>query len=250
MLLKTILKNHRQEQGFTQEQLAKKLYLSTQAVSKWETGQSIPSIDNLLLLSDLYSLSLDELVQGSPFFKKPYIVGKKYTFKKGFCFLIFWLFISLLFTGFGYQPIWLFALLYLLGIFIILPILAEDYWIIDSKSIIINSYSKKNFTKLWQIVTNRPQTKEIFYTTVSQMEIIYIKKIRISPFDFNCDNFYLLLSYKNKKVKLDLNVPTKPFLPQFIAFLNRKQIAIIDKNQIIEHLIADDSLYDLKNKIH
>ena len=250
MLLKMMLKTNRQKKGFTQEQVAKKLYLSTQAVSKWETGQSVPSIDNLLLLSDLYDLSLDELVQGSPFFKKPHIVGKKYTPWKGCFFLIIWLFICLIFTGFGYQPIWLFGLLYLLGIFIILPVMAEDYWVIDLKSIVVKRYSTRNLIKLLQIVMNRPQTNEIFYTTISKVEILYINRQRLSPFDFNCDNFYLLLSYNNKKVKLDLNVPTKFFLPQFIDFLSRKQISVIDNDQIIKHLIADDSLYDLKNKIH
>lgn len=81
--------------------------------------------------------------------------------------------------------------------------LAENYWIIDSKSIVIKSYSKNNFTKLWQVVTNYPQTKKIFYTTISQVEVVYTDGQRLSPFDFNSDSFYLLLFLiENKSLSL------------------------------------------------
>ena len=48
----------------TQADLAKKLNISPQAVSKWETGESIPDIEMLELLADLYGLTLDELIRG------------------------------------------------------------------------------------------------------------------------------------------------------------------------------------------
>lgn len=48
----------------TQADLAKKLNISPQAVSKWETGESIPDIEMLEILSDLYGLTLDELIKG------------------------------------------------------------------------------------------------------------------------------------------------------------------------------------------
>ena len=69
MRLQELLKRQRLQNHYTQAQLAEKLFVSTQAVSKWEHGQSVPTIDNLLMLSDLYNLSLDELVQGSPFLR-------------------------------------------------------------------------------------------------------------------------------------------------------------------------------------
>ena len=76
MLIQTILKTRRINNHYTQEQIAQKLHVTTQAVSKWETGQSIPSIDNLLMLSDLYNVSIDELIQGSPYFKSPKLLEK------------------------------------------------------------------------------------------------------------------------------------------------------------------------------
>ena len=48
----------------TQEQLAKALHVSAQAVSKWENGKSYPDIHSLLLLSALFDVSLDQLIKG------------------------------------------------------------------------------------------------------------------------------------------------------------------------------------------
>ena len=61
----------------TQEQLADKIHVSHQTISKWENGINIPSIDNLLILSDLYNISLDELIRGGNFFRKPFMIWKK-----------------------------------------------------------------------------------------------------------------------------------------------------------------------------
>ncbi len=54
------IKNLRKEQGLSQEDLAKQLFISRQAVSLWEKGESYPSIDNLLMLKKLYGISIDE----------------------------------------------------------------------------------------------------------------------------------------------------------------------------------------------
>lgn len=52
----------RKKNGYSQEQLAEKLGLSRQAVSKWERGEASPDTDNLIALARLYGISLDELV--------------------------------------------------------------------------------------------------------------------------------------------------------------------------------------------
>lgn len=64
MILKDVLSTLRRERGLTQEQLAKRLFITRQAVSRWETGQSYPDFQRLVLLSDYYEMSLDELVRG------------------------------------------------------------------------------------------------------------------------------------------------------------------------------------------
>ena len=52
----------RREKGLSQEELAEKLAVSRQAVSKWERGESSPDTDNLIALAQLYGVSLDVLL--------------------------------------------------------------------------------------------------------------------------------------------------------------------------------------------
>ena len=54
----------RKRRGLSQEQLGYELGVSRQTVSKWELGQSYPDFQRLVLLSDYYEMSLDELVRG------------------------------------------------------------------------------------------------------------------------------------------------------------------------------------------
>ena len=54
----------RRRKGLSQEQLGYELGVSRQTVSKWELGQSYPDFQKLVLLSDYYEMSLDELVKG------------------------------------------------------------------------------------------------------------------------------------------------------------------------------------------
>lgn len=58
------IKTLRLSKSMTQEQLAKALHVSAQAVSNWETGKSYPDIHSLLLLSALFDVSLDQLIKG------------------------------------------------------------------------------------------------------------------------------------------------------------------------------------------
>ncbi len=55
--------NLRKKNGYSQEDLADKLGISRQAISKWERAESSPDTDNLIALSRLYQVSLDELLQ-------------------------------------------------------------------------------------------------------------------------------------------------------------------------------------------
>ena len=52
----------RKKQGLTQEELAKKLNVSFQAVSKWETGGSYPDISVLPLLANIFHCDIDSLL--------------------------------------------------------------------------------------------------------------------------------------------------------------------------------------------
>ena len=54
----------RKKKGMTQEDMAEKLNLSRQAISKWESGSSFPDTENLLKLTLLFSVSVDYLLKG------------------------------------------------------------------------------------------------------------------------------------------------------------------------------------------
>ena len=56
----------RKEKGLSQEQLAQKLGISRQAISKWERAEASPDTDNLIELAKHYDISLDELLLHEP----------------------------------------------------------------------------------------------------------------------------------------------------------------------------------------
>lgn len=53
----------RKQKGLTQMELAEKLNVSRQAVSRWEVGAAVPSTDNLKVLGELYNVQLDYLLK-------------------------------------------------------------------------------------------------------------------------------------------------------------------------------------------
>lgn len=54
----------RKQKGLSQEELANRLNVSRQTVSKWEVGDSTPDMEKLIAISDLFDVSLDKLVMG------------------------------------------------------------------------------------------------------------------------------------------------------------------------------------------
>jgi transcriptional regulator with XRE-family HTH domain len=54
----------RKEKGLSQEELGGQLKVSRQTVSKWELGETTPEMDKLILISELFTISLDELIKG------------------------------------------------------------------------------------------------------------------------------------------------------------------------------------------
>ena len=65
MNLSEKLKNAREKAGLSQKDVAEALNISRQSVSKWETGKAYPDIDNLIILSELYDVSVDYLIKNN-----------------------------------------------------------------------------------------------------------------------------------------------------------------------------------------
>lgn len=59
------LKEIRKNEGLSQEQLAEKIGVSRQAITKWETGKGMPDIENMMILAEIFKTTLDELVSQS-----------------------------------------------------------------------------------------------------------------------------------------------------------------------------------------
>ena len=53
----------RKKHNFTQDELAKRLDISRQAVSKWETGAAIPDLEVLLKISKLYGITINDILE-------------------------------------------------------------------------------------------------------------------------------------------------------------------------------------------
>lgn len=58
------IKMHRQEAHLSQEELANRVYVSRQTISNWENDKSYPDVNSLVLLSEIFQISLDNLIKG------------------------------------------------------------------------------------------------------------------------------------------------------------------------------------------
>ena len=62
MIFSEQLSKLRKEANLTQEDLAEKCQVSRQAIAKWDSGESVPTIEKFIILAGLFEMSLDELV--------------------------------------------------------------------------------------------------------------------------------------------------------------------------------------------
>lgn len=62
MTISEKIQHYRKSAGLSQEELAKHLLVSRQTISLWENGQTLPTIDNLIRLRDIFNVSLDEML--------------------------------------------------------------------------------------------------------------------------------------------------------------------------------------------
>ena len=58
------IKMHRQEARLSQEELANRVYVSRQTISNWENDKNYPDVSSLVLLSEIFQISLDKLIKG------------------------------------------------------------------------------------------------------------------------------------------------------------------------------------------
>ena len=76
------LRVNRERLGLTQEDVAQRIFVSRQTVSSWETGKTYPDVQSLLLLSNLFGVSIDSLVKGDVEAMKETIVKDAVTMER------------------------------------------------------------------------------------------------------------------------------------------------------------------------
>lgn len=77
MTLGEKIKKLRKDNQLTQEELAKKLYVTRTAISKWELDKGFPDIDNLKQISNLFGVSIDEMVSDNDIENKRVLEEKR-----------------------------------------------------------------------------------------------------------------------------------------------------------------------------
>lgn len=63
-MIGSFLKELRKENNMTQEQLGERIGVTNKTVSRWETGNYMPPVESLILLSDIYGISINEILAG------------------------------------------------------------------------------------------------------------------------------------------------------------------------------------------
>ena len=58
------IKHYRNEKGLSQEELAERVYVTRQTISNWENNKSYPDINSIVLLSEIFEISIDNLIKG------------------------------------------------------------------------------------------------------------------------------------------------------------------------------------------
>lgn len=123
MNLSKQIKKLREEAGYSQEELSEKIYvsrqtISSQTISNWENERSYPDIHNLLLLSVLFNVTLDELVKGDVETMKK-VINKdemnKYSYIMGGTILAAAISFGPVWKIFGDKGLWIPFILWLIG---------------------------------------------------------------------------------------------------------------------------------------
>ncbi|RSU02798.1 hypothetical protein CBF32_05905 [Vagococcus fluvialis] len=279
MIISNNIKKHREAQHFTQEELANRMHISRQSISKWERGDALPSIENLIALSELLDLSLDELILNKEDLPLPLNYGKLKS-KRVF---LYWMFFPMLLILSG-----LFSLKDLENAFI--PILVglwlggmvQAIGMIDLRRMFtyftvtksgIEFFSPKIYCPsiIREILAlfNKRSTRFILYSEISKM-VIYFDNTgfeghgttvayRPRQYFYNREFFELHLYLKNGEVIcLNLDRAFFPdsnermyFCPMFDYFESRG-IQIIDNYNVLKSIKKEYSIieeaYKLKEK--
>lgn len=258
------IKKYRQQNQLSQTQLAKDLAIARQSVSKWENGETLPSIDNLIQLSGLLNISLDELIMGEAYLHFPLDFGRP-TQKGPILFVaVFSILLAAIMTTLA-DPWWLKLLIgtltLLAGYLFTTSLFFDfsryyDYWTLEKEGLrypllpqsqhgLINALAAA-FLPLRGWLGQR-KTGFISYTDIVKIQLVLVP-FGHDPNDVlayypaggraglaKWEDFYLLVQQKSgEPLQLNLRAyhdernPERKYLSAILSFLGRKQLELVD----------------------
>ena len=270
MIISSNIKKYREEKHFTQEELATRMNISRQSISKWERGDALPSIDNLISLSELLDLSLDELILNKEDMPLPLYYGK-FKSKKTFIwslvfpmFLVFYGFIMLpysmeAFWGLIVGGVWVGAMIHEIG-FIDLKRMYTYFTVTKTGIEFFESkkYCPKIIREFRALFDKRP-TRFVNYSDIKEMEIYFNNKgfqghntvlaYRPRQYFYNREQFELVLYlYSGEEVRLNLDTAYFPssderkYFSAMFSFFETRGIKVNDSYNILNSVQNE---YDL-----
>ncbi|KRN99723.1 hypothetical protein [Companilactobacillus kimchiensis] len=234
-----------EDSGLNRQELTQKLGVSEQEVMMLQAGTLYP---NDKLRQSIYDLVPEKrsLRKFESKFETGQLVGNKVSFTRTAFTIVFIIFISALFTGFGYQPMWVLSLVLVLGIGLTLPACFHSYWIIKNDRIETDDFNQYDFIKIFQLlglVSKKQATYK--YDQIKKASLEYKLHTRISPFDIQADYFRINLTLQNNEI-ISLGIDSKlaTDLSDFISLLNHQGINVSDQQQVLQVIDHGENLFE------
>ena len=234
----SFIKQLREEQGMTQEQLAEKIPISREGVSKWERAKNFPDINTIKKLSEIFDVSIDELLCGERNPKENIaleLYSQRNKIKRNLKLLIILLVIIIIsfFTYYFINQYKSIKVYTISGI-------GENYIVNDGLIVLTN---EKLFFYIGNISNNDIDNKlkidkiELYYNSVESKNLIYESDSNnISFYDYNGYNeywnfdnniektkFYILIYYNGTYEQINL-ILKKDYINDNLIFKKEKNI--------------------------
>lgn len=259
MILSADIKAHRLKKKYTQKEVADQLNISRQSVSKWETGKSFPSIENLILLSEILDMPLDFVNQEKTNLTLPFDFGKP---KNRLPFLLWFLFPMLLvFLGLVNKEV-IFIVFSIVTVFVIYIMSPFDfqryynYFSINTDGLTVFSGKALPEFPLWTIIRGlfgKRKTTLLTFNEIKSIEIFldtngfegFNNSVSFRPRQFYNmrEAFYFIVkTYDKKEYYLSLDTiyfsqsDERKYFSDCIRYLKAKDVLITDKFKILNSL--------------